>query len=143
MSTAGCEPGATGRVKVLLWCLCGNDANLAEIEREFDRTGELLRGTPGLLGSELLVSLSAPGVCAVLSEWASHAEFDAWERGRGHHGQTAGMRPFQDHQRDPVFEVLFVSRTHDARTGVVRSAEEVGMKGVIEASVEDACLGDE
>ncbi|MFI5782580.1 antibiotic biosynthesis monooxygenase family protein [Nocardia sp. NPDC051570] len=103
-------------MKVLLWCRYEDAEELAEIERQFDRIGEILHGTPGLLGSELLVSLSAQGVCVVLSEWASHAEFDAWERGNDHRGQTAAMRPFHDRQRNQVFDLLLVSRAHNATT---------------------------
>ncbi|MBB3053114.1 heme-degrading monooxygenase HmoA [Prauserella isguenensis] len=113
MSTAECEPETTGRVKVLLWCRYPENGEPREIEQLFDRIGDLLRGTPGLLGSELLVSLSMPGCFAVLSEWASRAEFEVWEQGSEHRSLTAGMRPFQDPLRMPKFDVLLVSRESD------------------------------
>lgn len=133
MSTVECERAPAGRVKVLLWCRYENDADLAEIGHRFERIGELLRGTPGLLCSELLVSLSTPGSCVVLSEWASDAEFEAWERGSEHRGQTAEMRPFQDDQREPVFDVLSVFCKKYSHDLLVHKEECAGAEGSSDA----------
>ncbi|MCU1686722.1 MAG: Antibiotic biosynthesis monooxygenase [Amycolatopsis sp.] len=123
MSTAESEFLAVGRVKVLLWCRYRDDEERREIVRRFDRIGDLLRGTPGLVSSELLISVSRSGGFAVLSEWASRAEFEAWERGDEHRLQTAGMRPFQDPGRNPPFDVLEVSRASDAAKTVTTQRE--------------------
>ena len=114
MSTAEYESPVNERVKVLLWCRYGDAEQLRDAERRFDQIGEVLRGTPGLTGSQLLISAQYPGSFAVLSEWASLTAFRTWEQGGEHRSQTAGMRPFQDPDRTPGFDVLEVIRVSGA-----------------------------
>jgi heme-degrading monooxygenase HmoA len=70
-----------------------------------------LRGTPGLLGSELLGSTLDAGRFAVLSEWRSMAEFRRWEQGPAHKGQTAGLRGFRDDSNGRGYDVYQVMKT--------------------------------
>src|SRR4051812_15210117 len=114
MSTVESESDMVGQVKVLLWCRYRDEGERRETVSTFDQIGHALRGTPGLVRSELLISVGRPDSFAVLSEWTSLAAFQAWEQGNEHRSQTAGMRPFQDPCRSPVFDVLEVARVSSA-----------------------------
>ncbi len=66
------------------------------IEKAYHEISSTLTGTPGLLGNELLGSLTDPGGFAVLSLWSSLADFQKWEEGKEHRNATSPLRPFQD-----------------------------------------------
>jgi heme-degrading monooxygenase HmoA len=68
-----------------------------------------LRGTPGLLGSELLQACGDVGSVVVMSEWESMAAFRTWEEGATHRSTTAPLRPYQDRGRDRPFEIYEVA----------------------------------
>ena len=71
------------------------DSEPAVVEKAYHAISSLLAGTPGLLGNELLRSLSRPGDFAVMSSWAGAAAFRAWEQTSEHRQATAPMRPYQ------------------------------------------------
>ncbi|MBE1530523.1 antibiotic biosynthesis monooxygenase family protein [Actinomadura algeriensis] len=83
------------RVRVLVR-YAARDADPGAVAEAYSRVCAQLRGTSGLLGSELLGSTLDPGRFAVLSEWRSLEEFRRWEQGPAHKGQTAGLRAFRD-----------------------------------------------
>ncbi|MFD5089256.1 antibiotic biosynthesis monooxygenase family protein [Amycolatopsis thailandensis] len=97
----------SGRVRVLVWHRAGTSGAdpIADAYHEVSR--ELL-GVPGLLGNELLGAAVDRDVLVVMSEWESMEAFSAWEKGAGHRGTTAPLRPFRDHTRPVPFDVLTV-----------------------------------
>jgi heme-degrading monooxygenase HmoA len=89
-----------GRVRVLIFAV----ADAEGVERAYHEISTALRGTPGLLGNELLREFGpAAGTFAVMSEWASREAFHDWEQGREHRDVTAPLRPYQDTSRDRPF----------------------------------------
>jgi heme-degrading monooxygenase HmoA len=62
----------------------------------YHEASQALRGTPGLIGNELLHDITEAGTYVVLSEWASVEAFQAWEQGPRHRNETSPLRPFQD-----------------------------------------------
>jgi len=94
------------RVRVILYAVAPDD-DPEGVRRAYDTISTRLRGTPGLLGNELLRDAHAPGRFAVLSEWESLTAFRAWEDGSEHREATAPLRPHQDPALRPrVFEVV-------------------------------------
>jgi heme-degrading monooxygenase HmoA len=71
-----------------------------------------LAGTPGLLRNSLLQLLDAPHRFVVMSEWASLAAFEEWERGTAHRRLTAPLRPFHDRSMTGGFGVYRVAATY-------------------------------
>ncbi|KWX04668.1 antibiotic biosynthesis monooxygenase [Carbonactinospora thermoautotrophica] len=95
----------TGRVRVLVY-LTAPDGDVSVIEEAYHAISGRLQGTPGLVGNELLRSLSDPDSFAVISEWESLDAFRAWEQGPDHRDVTAPLRPFQSvTMRPAVYEV--------------------------------------
>ncbi|EFC86580.1 antibiotic biosynthesis monooxygenase [Parafrankia sp. EUN1f] len=86
---------AGGRVRVMLWAVDPSD-DPGAVERAYHEISSKLVGTPGLLGNRLLRSAAEPSSFAVVSEWASMAEFAAWESGAEHKPATSPLRPLQD-----------------------------------------------
>ncbi|WP_067491144.1 antibiotic biosynthesis monooxygenase family protein [Actinomadura hibisca] len=84
-----------GQVRVLVRYQAPGDDPEAVVQA-YKLVCEELRGTPGLLGSELLASTLDEGRFAVLSLWSDAARFQEWEQGPAHKGQTSGLRPFRD-----------------------------------------------
>jgi heme oxygenase (mycobilin-producing) len=95
-------------VRVLVWYRQPTDEQGA-VAHAYHRVSEELRGTPGLLGSELLSSAIHPGSLAVHSKWVSLEAFLAWERGPDHRQVTAPLRPYQDPQRAPQYDVYEIA----------------------------------
>ncbi len=89
------EAEAGGRVRVMLWAVDPAEDQGA-VERAYHEISSKLVGTPGLLGNRLLRSAAEPTKFAVVSEWASMAEFVTWERGADHKPATSPLRPLQD-----------------------------------------------
>ncbi|CAI7980862.1 Antibiotic biosynthesis monooxygenase [Frankia sp. Hr75.2] len=89
------EAGDGGRVRVMLWAVDPAEDQGA-VERAYHEISSKLVGTPGLLGNRLLRSAAEPTKFAVVSEWASMAEFVTWERGADHKPATSPLRPLQD-----------------------------------------------
>jgi heme-degrading monooxygenase HmoA len=85
-------------VRVLIYAVADRDG----VERAYHEISTALRGTPGLLGNELLEEFGGGGF-AVMSEWASRAAFQQWERGAAHRDVTAPLRPYQDISRGRPF----------------------------------------
>ena len=83
-----------GQVKVVLY-VSEPHGEPAAVEKAYHAISSLLAGTPGLLGNELLRSLSRPGDFAVMASWAGATAFQAWERASEHQQATAPMRPYQ------------------------------------------------
>ncbi len=97
----------SGRARVLIWHRAPAEGPGAVAEAYRSISGDLA-GTPGLLGNELLASLTDEGSLLVMSEWESLDAFQAWEGGSGHRSATSPLRPFQDRGRDRFFEVYRV-----------------------------------
>ncbi|MCO1580339.1 antibiotic biosynthesis monooxygenase [Crossiella sp. SN42] len=96
----------SARARVLLFAAAERPQ---DVVAAYHRISQDLDGTPGLLGNELLREVSAPaGRFVVISEWASLAAFQDWERGSAHRDTTAPLRPYQDTSRGRfgVYEVL-------------------------------------
>lgn len=95
------------RVRIMLYHRAPS-AETGVVEKAYREISEELSGTPGLLGNELLRSLTDPDVFVVLSEWQSVEAFDSWDKGPDHKGQTSPLRPYQDQTREKPWEILAV-----------------------------------
>jgi heme-degrading monooxygenase HmoA len=102
----------TGAVRVLVYAVVpdsgGPDSDGSAVEDAYHRISRALRGTPGLLGNELLRSVRDPRGFIVMSEWESLAAFGAWEAGPSHRAATAPLRLLQDGARHVPFEIYEV-----------------------------------
>ncbi|RSM44884.1 antibiotic biosynthesis monooxygenase [Amycolatopsis balhimycina DSM 5908] len=91
---------AGGTVRVLIYAVADEDG----VGRAYHEISAALRGTPGLLGNELLREFgNDDGGFAVMSEWVDRDAFQAWEQGPGHRDVTAPLRPYQDTGRGRPF----------------------------------------
>jgi heme-degrading monooxygenase HmoA len=99
------------RIRVLVWYRAP-DGSGDDIERAYHRISELLAGTPGLRGNELLRSTLDAGRFAVLSEWDDLAAFRCWETGATHRSTTAPLMPYLDPPPDRPYAVLEVRAEH-------------------------------
>lgn len=86
----------TARVAVLVWY---RTADHDQISAAYQQVTAGMTGTAGLLGSELLRSVSDPGSYAILSEWQSLDALRAFEQGPGHQGTPEPLRVFSDRAR--------------------------------------------
>ncbi|GAA4638858.1 antibiotic biosynthesis monooxygenase [Actinoallomurus vinaceus] len=95
----------TGRVRVIVYYAASEE----DVTEAYERANKEMRGTPGLLGAELLRSMLDGDRFAVLSEWTSRTAFLAWEQGARHRDQTSALRPYEDHaggRSYTVYEVI-------------------------------------
>jgi heme-degrading monooxygenase HmoA len=83
------------RVRVIVYSVTPDDDPDA-VEAAYHRICADLKGTPGLLGNELLRRVDDNRRFAVMSEWESLSAFRAWESGPDHRGATAPLRPYHD-----------------------------------------------
>ncbi|MEV4897526.1 antibiotic biosynthesis monooxygenase family protein [Nonomuraea sp. NPDC055795] len=85
----------SGAVRVLVYyaAAAGDEGSVIDAYRLVSRG---MRGTAGLLNSQLLQSALDPSEFAVLSEWTSLSQFNAWEQGSRHKGQTSALRSYRD-----------------------------------------------
>ncbi|MGW2425635.1 antibiotic biosynthesis monooxygenase family protein [Streptomyces sp. NPDC001709] len=103
----------TARTRVLVHARVPEDATGADaVTTAYHHISKALRGTPGLLGNELLRSRLDPRCFVVMSEWESLEAFQRWEQGPGHRETTAPLRPYQDASRGRPFDVLTVSERY-------------------------------
>jgi heme-degrading monooxygenase HmoA len=73
---------------------------------------EELRGTPGLLGNELLQSAHDPADYVVASYWTDLTAFRTWENGADHRATTAPLRRFQTPGRPAgIYQVVGAYQT--------------------------------
>lgn len=91
-----------GRVRVLVYAAAPPDEPDG-VSGAYHRISADLAGTPGLLGNELLRSLTDEHAFVVMSEWRSVEEFRRWESGADHRRTTAPLRPYQDASRGSPF----------------------------------------
>lgn len=96
-----------GQVRVVLY-VSEPHSEPAAVEKAYHAVSSQLAATPGLLGNELLRSLSRPGDFAVMSSWAGVAAFRAWEQASEHRQATAPMRPYQSEPEGSfgIYEVV-------------------------------------
>lgn len=95
----------SGGVRVLLY----HEAEEPHrIEAAYHESSARLAGVPGLLGNELLRSISDPSGFVVVSSWSDVTAFQEWERGAEHRGQTAPLRPFRDKRLSRPFDIYQV-----------------------------------
>ncbi|WP_462186593.1 MULTISPECIES: antibiotic biosynthesis monooxygenase family protein [unclassified Frankia] len=92
------------KVRVTLWAV-NPPGDPGAVERAYHEISFKLVGTPGLLGNTLHRSAADPPRFAVVSVWASMAEFNVWEQGADHRGTTSPLRPLQDPQRPPMIDI--------------------------------------
>ena len=92
-------------VRVLLFHRCGNAGAIVDAYREVSET---LAAVPGLLGNELIRSVSEPDIFVVISTWRDMATFQAWEQGMGHRDDTAPLRPYRDLSLRRPFDIFQV-----------------------------------
>jgi heme-degrading monooxygenase HmoA len=98
------------RVRILVWHRA-TEGRTADLEQAYHEISGDLRGTHGLLCSELMRNAADPGGFLVMSEWVSMAAFQSWEEGARHRMATAPLRPFRDFQRVPPFELYEITAT--------------------------------
>lgn len=78
----------------------------------YEQAGRTLRGTPGLIGHELLAVQEGDGRYALMMAWRDFASYRAWERALRAAGHPSPLRPYQDRTRPAGhYEVYEV---HDA-----------------------------
>jgi heme-degrading monooxygenase HmoA len=76
---------------------------------------EMLHGVPGLANHELMRSMSRNGGFALLMEWQSLRDFQAWERAMRMAGHPSPLRGYQDRSRPGGhYEVYAVAGTRRA-----------------------------
>lgn len=95
----------TGEVRVLVYHVTGNEEG---IRAAYQATSQRLAGVPGLLGNELLRSVTDHQRFVVMSQWTSFAAFREWEAGPDHRDATAPLRPFQDRESGMPYAVYGV-----------------------------------
>ncbi|TMR06714.1 antibiotic biosynthesis monooxygenase [Nonomuraea turkmeniaca] len=95
------------KVRVLLWYRASEGEEQQLIDA-FHAISGTLRGTPGLLGSELWRPAHDTADFVVVSEWESRQAFETWERGSAHKADTAPLRPYRDPRRERPFMLLDV-----------------------------------
>jgi heme-degrading monooxygenase HmoA len=95
----------SGEVRVLVYQSV-QDASL--VHDAYHLVSERLTGVPGLLGNELLGSITDPTGFVVLSRWADLDAFRAWEQGSAHRETTAPLRPYRDLRLPSSFGVYQV-----------------------------------
>ena len=101
----------SGRVRVLLYARCPDESPDA-VEEAYHAISRDLRGTPGLVGNELLQSTAQPQEFVVMSEWESLAAFRSWESGAAHRSATSPLRPFQSARPAGPFGIYTVSAAY-------------------------------
>ncbi|MFG3439646.1 antibiotic biosynthesis monooxygenase family protein [Nonomuraea sp. NPDC047897] len=97
-----------GHVRVLVY-YAAPEQDQASVLEAYRRVSDGMRGTPGLLSSQLLRSALDTGEFAVLSEWTDLPRFRAWEEGTRHKQQTAALRSYRDEGRGRgygIYEVV-------------------------------------
>lgn len=93
-------------VRVLVYAMAPA-AQPGAIASAYHKISQDLRGTPGLLGNELLRSAHDPAAYVVASYWAGLRAFRAWELGDDHRITTAPLRPFQSAGRSAgIYQVV-------------------------------------
>lgn len=79
-----------------------------------------LAGTPGLLGTELLVSPADRSRYLLLMCWAGRKAFQAWERREREAGHPSALRPFQDRGRPGGHYEIYTARRDTSANGSAR-----------------------
>ncbi|MFB4306662.1 antibiotic biosynthesis monooxygenase family protein [Actinomadura sp. GTD37] len=78
----------------------------------YEQAGRTLRGTPGLIGHELLAVQEGDGRYALMMAWRDLASYRDWERSLRAAGHPSPLRAYQDRTRPAGhYEVYEV---HDA-----------------------------
>lgn len=90
------------RVRVLLY-LAPSETEPGAVDEAYHRISADLAATPGLVGNQLMRSVTEPAGYIVMSEWESLRAFQAWEEGPTHRDTTAPLRPYQDRRRGSPF----------------------------------------
>jgi heme-degrading monooxygenase HmoA len=88
--------------------LSAPDGDVTVVEQAYRQTSWHTSGIDGLMRSELLHDVDAPGCLMVTSEWESMAAFRAWQAGPDH-AKPSALRPYQDRSRGKHYVVYEVS----------------------------------
>jgi len=97
---------SSGQLQVLLHHLAPDQGT--ELTDAYHRVSAELAPVPGMLGNELLRSLTQPGGFVVVSRWADIDAFTRWEQGPGHRDATAPLRPYRDASMSRPFGIYQV-----------------------------------
>jgi heme-degrading monooxygenase HmoA len=66
------------------------------VEHAYHEVRAQLAGTAGYLHGDLLRQVPDGSAYLLVMEWASEADFTAWERAHRDRGHPSALRPFQD-----------------------------------------------
>ncbi|MFI8877753.1 antibiotic biosynthesis monooxygenase family protein [Streptomyces sp. NPDC055243] len=66
------------------------------------------RPTPGVLGVALLRLAKDPYGYAVITDWEDADAYERWRQGPAHQQRKTPLRPYQDQQRTPCYELYEV-----------------------------------
>ncbi|GAA3732031.1 heme-degrading monooxygenase HmoA [Spinactinospora alkalitolerans] len=96
-------------VRVLVYHQAGDAAG---VEAAYHRVSARMRGVPGLLGNELLRSVTDATGFVVLSRWSGIEAFQAWEAGAAHRADTTPLRPYRDTRMEAPFALYEVAASY-------------------------------
>lgn len=97
----------SGGVRVLVYYTAPETEHAAVLDA-YRKVSDGMRGTPGLLSSQLLRSALDGDGFAVLSEWTDLPRFQVWEEGSRHKEQTSALRSYRDEGRGRGYEIYEV-----------------------------------
>jgi heme-degrading monooxygenase HmoA len=95
------------RIRVLVFRAAPADSS-SDLEQAYHQVSKTLQAIPGLLGNELLRSVTQPNGFVIMSEWESLEAYLAWENDPVHGNKTSPLRPYLDPVRSKQFEVYEV-----------------------------------
>jgi heme-degrading monooxygenase HmoA len=95
------------RIRVLVFRAAPADSS-SDLEQAYHQVSQTLQAIPGLLGNELLRSVTQPNGFVIMSEWESLEAYLAWENDPVHGNKTSPLRPYLDPDRNKQFEVYEV-----------------------------------
>ncbi|MGC4994531.1 antibiotic biosynthesis monooxygenase family protein [Nocardia salmonicida] len=99
----------TREVRVLIYHSATDEAAILSA---YHTVSEKMSQVPGMLGNELLHSMSEPNSYVVLSRWMDFESFRTWEQGAQHRNNTAALRPYRDEQMTMPFAVFEVGASY-------------------------------
>ncbi|SFP83358.1 antibiotic biosynthesis monooxygenase family protein [Amycolatopsis rubida] len=95
----------SGEVRVLVY---QSAQDISLVHDAYHHVSKRLMGVPGLVGNELLGSITDPTGFVVLSRWSGMDAFREWEQGPAHRDTTAPLRPYRDQRLPASFGVYQV-----------------------------------
>ncbi|WP_308249858.1 antibiotic biosynthesis monooxygenase family protein [Sphaerisporangium fuscum] len=105
------QEGRARPVRVVVWYRAPEGEDEA-VQAAYHGISQAMAGTPGLLGNELLRSVTDPSAFAVMSHWEDFEVFNRWERGPSHQTTTAPLVPYLGKAPDRHFELYEVTAAY-------------------------------